>query len=214
MASSCPTIVNTYGPVRGGIRSRADESPGPVRFGPSTAPIVVAHTTIERVAAARGIGRQICCANRDCRLAACPRDRRKAASSRGNEPTRRRARRGSPRPGRSPCGGKRETAAAAAGRARAGSRISAVRGHRGSGQPRVALVAGESAASTAPSDIVAPNATPPSTCATTALRPCAGRRHSPAQRAPRAAASAMARVTRPARPRPARRARVAQRAET
>ena len=47
--AAAPMIVKTYGPVSGGIPiASPTSSPGPVRFGPSTAPIVVAHTTIDR----------------------------------------------------------------------------------------------------------------------------------------------------------------------
>ena len=143
-------------------------SPGPVRFGPSTAPTVVAQTTIDSARPREASVARSVAAKRDWRFAVCPAPiSRKATSSSGKirvAPAR--SRRAPRRRARSPCPWSATSAGPLAGRARrAGRRKAAV--------PNVTAAAASpesesspemSAASTAPSDSVAPKAIPPRIC--------------------------------------------------
>ncbi len=70
-ASAKPPAENNMGPARSGMpTASATEAPGPVRLGPTTAPIVVDQTTRERARPTwPGLARSTA-AKRDCRLAA------------------------------------------------------------------------------------------------------------------------------------------------
>ena len=141
-------------------------SPGPVRFGPRTAPTVVAHTTIERSRPREASVARSAAAKRDCRLAAWPAPMMKKPTSSSGNAARATAMITSPTPTRA------TAMPVVSDRRRPRRRAIAASGTAVSAVPNVTAAAASpekasspemSAASTAPSDSVAPKASPPST---------------------------------------------------
>jgi len=88
-ASTMPTSATRNGPVNRGRSSRWASRPAtPVRFGPATAPTVVAHITVDSARARRRGAARSVAAYRDSPLAAVVAPSRQAPTSKvPNEPT-------------------------------------------------------------------------------------------------------------------------------